>query len=277
MARKPVLGTCHICRKHTKLSFEHIPPRAAFNNCPAVSKQLFELINKHPDNYLKEKGKKSQRGFGAYTLCEACNNNTGGWYGTAFAEWAHQGMDILEYAYRVPLLYYNFRIFPLQVLKQIICMFFSINDDEFACNHPDLVKFVLNKNERHLKSDIRIFAYYNIGPHGRYIGGASIEKIRPDEIDRDTMENLIRRIQSDHAKSRVLSEIACIPLGYVMTFGSEKPDNRLVDISAFAQYRYDEYVSIPLRLPVLPVTTYFPGDYRNREQVHRDAEASQSN
>lgn len=186
-------------------------------------------------------------------------------------------MDILEYAYRTLLLYYNFRIFPLQVLKQIICMFFSITDDLFACNHPDLVKFVLNKNERHLKSDIRIFAYYNVGPHGRYIGGASIEKIRLDEIDRDTMENLIRRIQSDHAKSRVLSEIACIPLGYVMTFGSEKPDNRLVDISVFAQYRYDEYVSIPLRLPVLPVTTYFPGDYRNREQVHRDAEANQSN
>ena len=186
-------------------------------------------------------------------------------------------MDILEYAYRTPLLYYNFRIFPLQVLKQIICMFFSITDDLFACNHPDLVKFVLNKNEHYLKPDIRIFAYFNIGPHGRYIGGASIEEISPDEINRGTMDNLIRRTQSDHAQGRVLSEIACIPVGYVMTFGSEKPDNRLVDISSFAKYRYDDYIPIPLRLPVLPVTTYFPGDYRNREQVHRDAEANRLN
>ena len=277
MARKPVFGTCRICQKHTKLSFEHVPPHAAFNDRPAVNKQISELISKNPDNYFEEKGKKSQRGLGAYTLCEVCNSNTGGWYGTAFAEWAHQGMDILEYAYRTPLLYYNFRIFPLQVLKQIICMFFSITDDLFAFNHPDLVKFIRNKKERHLNPDIRIFAYYNVGPHGRYIGGASIEKIRPDEINRDTIENLVRQTQSDHARGRVLSEIACIPLGYVMTFGSERPDNRLVDISFFAKSHYDDYTSIALRLPVLPVYTYFPGDYRNLEQINQDAAANQSN
>jgi hypothetical protein len=62
-----------------------------------------------------------------------------------------------------------------------------------------------------------------------------------------------------------------------MTFGSEKPDNRLVDISFFANYRYHEYIPIALRLPVLPVITYFPGDYRSREQIHRDAAANQSN
>jgi hypothetical protein len=277
MARKPVLGTCHICRKHTKLSFEHIPPRAAFNNCPAVSKHIFELINKHPDNYLEEKGKKSQRGFGAYTLCEACNSKTGRWYGTAFAEWAHQGMDILEHACSQPSLYYRSHIFPLRVLKQIICMFFSITDNVFAYNHPDLVGFVLNKNKCYLNSDIRIFAYYNVGPHGRYIGGASIETIKPEEINRHTIENLVRQIQSDHEKGRVLSEIACIPLGYVMSFGSKAPDYRLADISCFAKYRYDDYTSIPLRLPVLSVDSKFPADYRNREQIIRDAAAHQSN
>ena len=276
MARKPVFGNCHICQKHTKLSFEHVPPRAAFNNCPAVGKQISELINKNPDNYFEEKGRISQRGFGDYTLCEKCNSNTGRWYGTAFAEWAHQGMDILEHAYRLPLLYYNFRISPLRVVKQIICMFFSITDDLFACNHPDLVRFVLNKNECYLNSDIRIFAYYKVGPHGRYIGGASIEKIRPDEINRNTIENLVRQTQSDRERGRVLSEIACIPLGYVMTFGSKVPDDRLADISFFAKYRYDDYTSIPLRLPVLSVYSKFPVDYRSREQIHRDAKANKS-
>lgn len=277
MARKPVFGTCHICQKNTKLSFEHVPPRAAFNDCPAVSKQISELINKHPDNYFEEKGKKSQRGHGAYTLCEACNNNTGAWYGTAFAEWAHQGMDIFGHAYRSPSLYYNFRIFPLQVVKQIICMFFSINDDEFGCNHPDLVRFVLNKDECYLHSDLRIFAYYKIGPHGRYIGGASREHIGQDQISRDGIEDLIRQIQNDHEKGHVLSEIAWIPIGYVMTFGTKAPDDRLADISSFAKYRYDDYVSIPLRLPVLPVYSKFPVDYRSHEQINQDAAANQSN
>ena len=277
MARKPVFGNCRICRKYKKLSFEHVPPRAAFNDCPAVGKQIFELINKNPDNYFEKKGRISQRGVGAYTFCEECNNNTGGWYGTAFAEWARQSMDILEYAHGSPSLYYRFRIFPLRVVKQIICMFFSITDDLFGCNHPDLVRFVLNKNERHLNPDIRIFAYYNVGPHGRYIGGASIEKMRPDEINRDTMDDIIHKTESDFAKSRLLSEIACIPLGYVMNFGSEAPDNRLLDISFFAKYAYDDYTPIELQLPVLPIYTYFPGDYRSREQVHQDAEANQSN
>ena len=151
MARKPVFGSCHICGQHTKLSFEHVPPRAAFNDCPAVGKQFSELINKNPNDYFEEKGEVSQRGpVGGYTLCEECNNNTGAWYGTEFAKWAHQGMDILEYTYSSPSLYYRFHIFPLRVLKQIICMFFSITDDLFACNHPDLVRFVLNKNECYL-------------------------------------------------------------------------------------------------------------------------------
>ena len=192
MARKPVFGSCRICQKHTKLSFEHVPPEAAFNDCPAVGKQFSDLINKNPDNYFEEKGEVSQRGVGGYTLCEACNSKTGGWYGTAFAKWAHQGMDILEHAYRTPQLYYHFRIFPLRVMKQIICMFFSITDDLFAWNHPDLVEFVLNKNQRHLNPDIRIFSYYNVGPHGRYIGGTSIESMRPDKINRNTLENILK-------------------------------------------------------------------------------------
>ena len=91
------------------------------------------------------------------------------------------------------------------------------------------------------------------------------------------MENLVRQTQSDHARGRVLSEIACIPLGYVMTFGSEAPDNQLVDISFFAKYRYDDYTPVALRLPILSVYSKFPVDYRNREQINQDAAANQSN
>jgi hypothetical protein len=31
MSRRPVIGTCHICGDHGKLSFEHVPPKEAFN------------------------------------------------------------------------------------------------------------------------------------------------------------------------------------------------------------------------------------------------------
>ena len=127
MPRKKISGKCHICGKQGKLSFEHVPPRAAFNNCPAVYKELVEVINKDPGNYFDEKGNTSQRGFGAYTLCEKCNNDTGSWYGDAFVGWAHQGMEIFTYTQGFPSLYYAFRIYPLQLIKQIVCMFFSIS------------------------------------------------------------------------------------------------------------------------------------------------------
>ena len=257
------------------MTFEHVPPRAALNDCPAVGKHILELINKDPDNYLDSKGYKYQRGVGAYTLCSKCNSNTGTWYGGAFAEWARQSLDILKHTKGSPSLYYRFHIYPLRVIKQIICLFFSINNDLFRCNHQDLVKFVLNKNECHLNPGIQILAYFNVGPHTRFVGGTSIAKmggVSPNEMSRDTMDNLLSKYQHDYAKSRSLSEIAFPPLGYVMSFSSERLDNQLFDISFFAKYRYDDRVPIPLLLPVHPVYTCYPTDYRSREQIRRDFE-----
>ena len=275
MARKKVFGKCHICRKHTKLSFEHVPPRSAFNDYPAVYKGVFELINKDPDRYFERKGPISQRGIGAYKLCEKCNNDTGAWYGEAFASWARQGMETLMYTRGSPSLYYPFRIFPLRVIKQIVCMFLSITDIQFSYNHPDLVKFVLDKRERNLNPDIRIYAFFNIGGHGRYIGGASKMMMNPDEMNPNTLEEMTRTANTAAAESRLLSEIACYPLGYVMSFDPEPPDTRLIDISFFAGYTYFEWRFLPLQLAALPVWTYFPTDYRTREQVERDAERNQ--
>ena len=276
MARKSVFGNCRICGEHKKLSFEHVPPRSAFNNHRAVIKRLPDFINKDPDDYFKKGGKISQKGVGDHTLCEKCNNDTGGWYGDAFAEWAHRGMDLLGYAQGHPSLYYTFHIYPLRVIKQIVCMFFSTNDDRFRYNHPDLVKFVLNKHERLLNPKIRIFAFYSASPRRRYVGGATKAEIDPDEINPDTIDSFLSKIRGDFDIGRGLSELAFPPIGYLMTFDSEPPDSQLVDISFFARYTYDDWTSIALRLPALPVYTYFPGDYRDYEQVRRDRESNQS-
>lgn len=274
MARKKVFGNCRICGIHAKLSFEHVPPRAAFNDCTAVGKQIFELINKDPDHYFDGKHHISQRGAGAYTLCEKCNPNTGAWYGDAFANFAHQSLDILKHAIGRPLTYYPFRIYPLRVIKQIITMFFSVNKDLFRLNHPDLVKFVLNKNERYLSPDIRILVYFTPGPNARIAGGTSISaiEINPDEVSLDTMDNLLSQYQHDYAKSLYSSEIAFPPLGYVLSFGLEPLDNELADISFFAKYPYNDWTSLYLKLPVYPVHTWYPGDYRGKKEIRNNFE-----
>ena len=147
-----------------------------------------------------------------------------------------------------PTLYYQFRIFPLRVIKQIACIFFSSNGPGFRAVHPDLVKFVLNREARYLKPAIRIYAYYNLSPVSRQSGVASLLNIEKQQ-------------------GHTFSEIAYLPLGYVMTLESTVPDDRPVDISFFANYRYDEWKEFSFQLPVLPVYTYYPADYRNREEV----------
>lgn len=275
MARKSKLGDCHICGMYRELSFEHVPPKAAFNNHRVAGKHILELINKNPDHYSDGKKHISQRGAGAYTLCKKCNNDTGTWYGDAFANFAHQSLDILKHANGQPLLYYPFRIYPLRVIKQIITMFFSINKDQFRFSHPDLVKFVLNKNERYLSPDIRILVYFTLGPHARFLGGTSmgtLGSVNPDEINRDMLDDMLNQYSRDYPKSLYLSEIAFPPLGYVLSFGLEPLDDELADISFFAKYHYNDWKSIYLKLPVNPVHTWYPGDYRSKKEIRNNFE-----
>lgn len=66
MARKKVEGTCLICGTYGKLSFEHVPPKSAFNNREVVKVGLDKAITVGP--YDKIKGRIEQRGAGDYTL-----------------------------------------------------------------------------------------------------------------------------------------------------------------------------------------------------------------
>jgi hypothetical protein len=130
-------------------------------------------------------------------------------------------------------------------------MFFSTNGPKFHEAHPDLVKFVLDKEAKNIRPEIRIYTYYNLGSASRQSGVAGLVKV-------------------DQNRYHIFSEIAFFPLGYVMTLESEVPDNRPVDISFFANYSYNDFKEFSLRLPVLPIYTYLPGDYRTSEEVLRD-------
>jgi hypothetical protein len=146
---KSIFGICHICGQEKKLSFEHVPPRAAFNDRP-VLRTAFEdfLCSENPDEI---KGEIQQRGAGAHTLCEKCNSDTGSWYGGPYAKWASQAMQLIIETRGKPSLGYSFNLFPLRVLKQIICMFFSANSPQYQALNTDLVRFVLNRESFSLR------------------------------------------------------------------------------------------------------------------------------
>lgn len=256
--KKKIYGDCRICGENGKLSFEHVPPEKAFNNNRRYYEAgLMDLIEfkkestdlKFDELYKKRIAKLKQGGIGFYTLCERCNNDTGGWYGGDYVDWVIQSMSILLKSKGRPSLIYPTYFYPLRVIKQIITMFFSLNPEGFSANHKELKKFILNKSTHGLSPKYKIYCYYNIEGVQRYIGG-----------------NLIGNVY--HTETINLSELSFPPFGFVFTIDSEPPDSRLVDISHFAQFDYDRKMEFYQKFSVLPThLPYIPGDYRSKSEI----------
>jgi hypothetical protein len=74
----------------------------------------------------------------------------------------------------------------------------------------------------------------------------------------------------------VESEFSHYPLGFVLAVDSPAADSRLVDITFFAGFGFDEYKAVFMQLPVLPVFSPFPTDFREEAEVWRDSRVLQS-
>ena len=242
-------GECRLCGWYGRLSFEHVPPQSAFNDRKIVLRRGEDVIN---SDLEKVRGYISHRGSGGYTLCKPCNTKTGAWYGRAFAHFAWTAMTVLLRGGKDPSLYYAYDMFPAGVLKQVVSMFFSSNAPGMHRGHAELAKFVLDKEATGLPPRYRIYGDFNPTSRGRRTGFMAVSSLRSGDV-------------------RLLSEVSLAPLGFVLCLSSRPPDDRLEDLTFMASYRCDDWKLISLRLPVLPVHTHFPGDYRDRATVMREA------
>lgn len=239
-------GICHICGDFGPLTFEHVPPRKAFNKSPVFLRDVQEIWQHGRANV---KGRIQQRGAGAHTLCAKCNNDTGDWYADDFGSWCIGAAGALQrsggssgYILNAPEMY------PLRVLKQIVTMFFSVNASAFADKYPELVRFVLNRTQMYLNPRFQIATYFAAEGGTRHLP-------------------VMRQFDIYNRRASYYSEITFYPLGYVLTVDSPPWDARWCDISHFARYEYDEQRKLPLALPLLPTHLPIPGDYRAMEQI----------
>lgn len=250
---KNILGVCHICGNDGPLSFEHVPPKAAFNDQPVLLAHFEGLLSAGLTGDVT--GKIQQKGAGAYTLCARCNNNTGTWYGHHFVSWCHQAMMLLSRSGGNPSLIYMHYVFPLSIVKQAVTMFFSVNGEKFRTKHPDLVRFVLNREEKYLPPQYRVYVYFNVVGQYRHIGVSGTGNFTSSEF-------------------RLTSEVTFPPFGYLLTIDSTTPDARLFDITGFRHYNYGEFAVLNLRLPVLETHLPLPGDYRTLAEIETDMQAN---
>ena len=68
-----------------------------------------------------------------------------------------------------------------------------------------------------------------------------------------------------------VSELTVPPFGFLLYYNpSDNLDYIGVDITTLADHGYDEKLKIEFPLQVLEMNTYFPTDYRTKEQIEND-------
>ena len=126
-------GKCALCGQECELTFEHIPPRAAFNSTPTKPVSGEELLDddRMPWDTTGLKYTNQQKGMGRYSLCPKCNNDTGSWYGDDYIIVAQIVHSILSKPIDPKYQGFGIRdIHPLRFIKQVLSMFCSINNFE---------------------------------------------------------------------------------------------------------------------------------------------------
>jgi hypothetical protein len=255
---------CRICRrKQAKLSYEHVPPRAAFNDEPTTVHGSDEWLNRDPDGALPG-GRVERRGAGGRTLCERCNNNTGSWYGTELKRAANTGAKLLaqtplkdfdgllEHRWaQVTLKQSEMGPHPLRFIKQIVAMLLATSPPELTLNHPELGDFVLERTHTGLSDRYRFYLALYAGPYARTTG-----VVPALDLERNRHDTFI--------------EVAWPPYAYVMTIDSAPDALPTVDITSMVDIGYNQRADIDLELLVAFGHTAIPVDYRTTAMIERD-------
>lgn len=256
MRRKAEVGICSICGKKCALTFEHVPPKAAFNTQTVdeiPQEEALKLMTEQerlPWDTSGLKKIKKQGGVGANVLCQSCNNNTGSWYMNYYAKFAHTIAKLLSENDNMSLKNLPFEIYdfqPLPIFKAVMTMFCDINNKCFGDNN--LKKFILNKDENRFdKNRYKVYAYIWNGVFARRVG-------------------LCGQISS-RGEILLLSEVANFPLGFVLHINpppNSKPN--AFEITHMVDFNYNESTNMMFDLPINSCNTIWPQDFRDKEAI----------
>lgn len=242
-------GICRLCNQFSKLTYEHVPPRVTFNKQTRFKTIKFmDYVKERNPLDTKFKGKIEQGGLGHYALCKSCNNFLGAAYVPSYQKYTN---SFIEFAKKTQ--YNAFQITmhdfeALKVLKQIVSMFLSINDETFSADNRELANFVLNQDSQELPSRYRFFTYLNTEGEYRHIPFA----VRGDLKSGNTILG---------------SELAFPPLGYVLTVDFNGKLLVHQEITSFKQFGISDLATVDIKIYRLPTYLPFLLDYRDKPTI----------
>lgn len=248
-------GICRLCGKNTLLSYEHVPPRVAFNsNTSFVSMNFEDYMNQENAFKNPPRGKTKQGGIGYNSFCRECNSFLGTKYVPAYKNWVIGGAQLLNIGYEYGLVEYTIKeIEPLKVIKQIISMFLAINQESFLESSPELHLFLNSPETKTLPERYRIFMYLTRAESYRYM---------PFVVTGNFKTGI----------TTACTEIAFPPYGYVLTFDFKGKISFLNEITYFSTYEYNQKTSLDMVTFQLPTYMQFPLDYRSENKIETDIE-----
>jgi len=245
MGRKnKIIGICRLCGKKTELTFEHVPPQSTYNKHTKYYKQpLEEMMKLESTLNHKFKGKLYQGGIGYHSLCRDCNSFLGSTYVNSYKQWVNSGFLVLKEVGEMKSYKYSLKdIEPLKIIKHIISMFLSMNNEWYLESYPELSEFVKNPNSNELPEKYQIYSYLNNEGVFRYlqhqvIGGFDVKPIN-------------------------CSELTYQPYGYIITMDSSLNLKYMCNITSFKNYKLGEKVTMNFGMYKLPTYTPYILDYR---------------
>lgn len=236
---KKIIGRCRLCGKEKELTFEHIPPRATFNNHPTKRYSGVDILikNRAPQlNFNNIRYKNQQQGAGDYTLCASCNNFVGAKYNKEYQGFINDiGFIIMSLPNESP---YNIGATssPLDfmaILKQIMSMFCSISNT--CSTDKRLTDFILD--EKSMDFDSNKYKLYFYGIHKN----SKIRRICGDTI-----------LVIKNGICVKLAEIAFPPVGFILDMTGVSNNHNIpgCDITEFSRFPYGVKNQIKFSLPV---------------------------
>jgi hypothetical protein len=244
MGRKQVIDECRLCGMVKNLTFEHVPPEAAFNNYPRFYPNTREMIDARyrgapPPSIVEE-----PRGAGAYTLCGECNTKRGARYAREFIDWAVFWQGVLDSEPTANEITASSLCRRSRIMKQLALMGLCSSPPKTGSINDGIRRFIYTAPAIGLPTGVRMFVALTRDKDARQGGG-------------------VGKLNTETGTASVFSEVAFAPFISVMTLGgTPPPDQRLLDITYFARSGYNEKCTTRLTLPVLKVRDFYPGSYQ---------------
>jgi hypothetical protein len=181
------------------------------------------------------------------SVCAWCNNRCGSRYGGAYVDLvqrvAERIGDVREFHTASVLGVKR----PLAILKQVLFQFVSVNGPSFVRANNWVARFIKSPTNQAIPEDIGIYLY-----------ASNIEGCRRTGIS--------SHFDMARNERNIISEFSFWPLGTVMSFGLlSHPE--VAPIHHWARYHYDFKGTVDLHLPVNPVHSAYPLDFRTESQL----------